>query len=81
MTNGSTATRPILWIVARLVAMTGAGVVAIVFLSSWVVALIVGGLTIAAVAADGFLLARDRTDPVPAGATPSSLDIDLRRRR
>lgn len=77
-------TGKMLWLVARLVALSAAGVVTIVFLSSWLVAIIVGGLTIAAVAADGWVLARSQADHVahdPGAPKTDRLTVDLSRRR
>ncbi len=70
-------------LVWRLGAVTAGGVVAISFLSSWVLALVVGVLTIAAVAIDAWLLARSQIDQVamdPSTTPVDKLTVDLRHR-
>jgi hypothetical protein len=72
-----------LWLAARLFALVGLGVVAIVFFTSWIVALIVGGLTILAVAIDAWVLSRDEADRIAFDPSSDSapLRIDVSRRR
>jgi len=75
---------PKLWWVARLGAVAGVGTLAILFLSSWALAILVGTVTIAAVAIDGWLMSRSETDQfaLDPNATPADkLTVDLRHRR
>ena len=77
-------TRKLLWLAARIAALTTLGVMAIVFLSSWVVSIIIGGVTIVAVAVDGWMLARSQADQVahdPSSPPSDRLTVDLSRRR
>ena len=76
------------WLVARLVGAAGVATVAILFLSSWALAILVGGVTIAAVAVDGWLLSRGGEDqvaidlaPTPTPAHATKLTVDLFRHR
>jgi hypothetical protein len=79
--------RPInkLWLGARLAALLGVCAVAMMFMSSWVLALVVGGVTIVAVAIDGWMLSRAQGDDIALDPmTDSGVDrirIDLSRRR
>lgn len=73
-----------LWFVARLALAAGVAVVALLFLASWALALIVGSVTIIAVVIDGLLLARSSDDQVALDPNPTpaeTLTVDLRRRR
>jgi hypothetical protein len=74
-----------LWFGARLAALLGVCAVAMLFLSSWMLAVVVGGVTIIAVAIDGWLLSRDRVADIALDPmTDSGVDrirIDLTRRR
>jgi hypothetical protein len=81
-------TQPInkLWLVGRLLALVALSVAAMLFFTSWIVALIVGGLTILAVAIDAWVLSRgeaDRVaiDPSSDSAPSGPLRIDVSRRR
>ena len=75
-----------LWFLARLASAAAVAVVAVVFLSSWALALLVGGVTIIAVVIDGLLLARSSDDQVAVAVDPNptpseTLTVDLRHRR
>ncbi|MBA3463562.1 MAG: hypothetical protein H0T46_26635 [Deltaproteobacteria bacterium] len=75
-----------LWLAARLLALVVVGAVAMLFFTSWIVAVIVGGLTIAAVAVDAWVLSRGEAervavDPSSDSAPSRPLLIDLSRRR
>jgi uncharacterized membrane protein YraQ (UPF0718 family) len=73
-----------LWFAARLTSALAVAVVAILFLSSWALAVIVGSVTIIAVVIDGLLLARSSDDQValdPSLTTNERLTVDLRHRR
>ena len=81
-------TQPInkLWLAVRLVALVALGVVAMLFFTSWIVAVIVGGLTIAAVAIDAWVLSRGEAeriavDPSSDSAPSRPILIDVSRRR
>ncbi len=76
------------WLVARFAGAAGVATVAILFLSSWALAILVGGVTIAAVAIDGWLMSRGRNDqiaidpaPTPTPAHATKLTVDLFRHR
>jgi hypothetical protein len=72
-----------LWLLARLGAVASIGVVAMIFLSSWVLAIVVGAITIAAVVIDAWMLSRSQADQVAfdPNATPvKKLTVDLRHR-
>lgn len=75
-----------LWFVVRLASAATVAVVAILFLSSWALALLVGSVTIVAVVIDGLLLARSSDDQVAVAVDPNptpveTLTVDLRHRR
>jgi len=75
-----------LWFLARLGSAAAVAVVAILFLSSWALALLVGSVTIIAVVIDGLLLARSSDDQVAVAVDPNPtpvdrLTVDLRHRR
>ena len=75
-----------LWFLARLASAAAVAVVAVVFLSSWALALLVGSVTIIAVVIDGLLLARSSDDQVAVAVDPNptpseTLTVDLRHRR
>ena len=73
-----------LWFLARLGSAAAVAVVAILFLSSWALALLVGSVTIIAVVIDGLLLARSSDDQVAVDPNPTpieTLTVDLRHRR
>ena len=78
-----------LWFLARLAFAATVAVVAILFLSSWALALLVGSVTIVAVVIDGLLLARSWDDQVgvvgvavdPNPTPVETLTVDLRHRR
>lgn len=73
-----------LWFLARLAIAAAVAVVAILFLSSWALALLVGSVTIVAVVIDGLLLARSSDDQVAVDPNPTpveTLTVDLRHRR
>ncbi len=73
-----------LWFAARLASAVAVAVISILFLSSWALALIVGSVTIIAVAIDGVLLARTSDDQIAIDPNPTpieTLTVDLRRRR
>ena len=71
-------------LVARIAVAVAIAVLAIIFLSSWLVALVIGGLTIVAVAVDGWNMSRTSHEHVAMDPNPTPverLSVDLRRRR
>lgn len=76
------------WLIARLAGAGGVATVAILFLSSWALAILIGGVTIVAVAIDGWLMSRWKSDQVAidpssnSSPTPATkLTVDLFRHR
>lgn len=73
-----------LWFVTRLGAAAVVAIVAVSWLSSWALAVLVGSVTIIAVVIDGLLLARTSDDQVAVDPNPTpieTLTVDLRHRR
>jgi len=73
-----------IWFVTRLAAAAAVAVLALLFLSSWALAVLVGGVTIIAVVIDGLLLARSSDDQLAVDPNPTPVErltVDLRRRR
>lgn len=73
-----------LWFALRLAAAALVAAIAIALLSSWVLALLVGSVTIVFVVIDGIVLSRASADQVAVDGSPTpsaTLNVDLRRRR